>query len=341
MNSNERLLILNDSQIDEFHKSGVLVIPSVLTGEEIDNCRNGFHDYLLKNGCNIRNLEDTSKSLSLLSSTNGSGGVLDVFYEDWKLCINEHPNVVSVLSDLWENTYAKCEDGIYHHPYGPFDSKKGYMYIDRVCFRLPDKIAIPEGTNKRKALQRSLTPHLDCCPHKLYNSSTKEFPKWRPIQAFVSLTDTLEPNHGGFEACTGLHAEFDDWIQRRSPSIGKDNQILEPPCVGEFTPIRAKEDKDIIDRFKHIPIQKGDMIVWDYRIPHANSRHNLSSISREAVYIGLLPHIDMNRRYAEEQLKRFNQGLLPQDQWHENQKIQSCTYQFSTLGKKLMTITNW
>ena len=334
------LTYLNDSQIQEFHKSGVLVIPSILTNEEIDKCRNGYHNYLFQNGCDVTKLSETSRSLSMLSSTNGSGGVLDIFYEDWKLYVNEHPSVVAVLSDLWYNTYATC-DGIYEHPYGPFDSRKGYMYIDRVCYRLPDKIAIPEGTNKRKGIQRSLTPHLDCCPHMLYNSSPKEFPKWRPIQALVSLTDTLEPDHGGFEACLGLHAEFNDWVKRRLPTIGSDDKTHDPPCVGEFTPIRPKDDRDIIERFRHIPCKKGDMICWDYRIPHANSRRNVSSVSREAIYIGLLPHTNMNRRYAEEQLKRFQVGQLPIDQWHENHKIQSCNYQFTDLGNKLMTITEW
>ena len=218
------LIYLNDIQIQEFKSNGVLVIPSVLTNDEVDKCCDGYHDYLLKNGCDVKNLSETARSLSTLSSTNGSGGVLDIFYEDWKLYVNEHPNVVAVLSDLWQKTYAKCDD-IYEHPYGPFDSRKGYMYIDRVCYRLPDKIAIPEGTNKRKGLQRSLTPHLDCCPHKLYDSSTKEFPKWRPIQALVSLTDTLEPDQGGFEACLGLHAEFHNWVQKRKPTIGAHDTI--------------------------------------------------------------------------------------------------------------------
>jgi len=331
---------LNNDQIDEFKRLGVLVIPSVLTNEEVDECCKGYYNSLLKHGCDVNNLEETAKSLSLLSSTNGSGGVLDIFYEDWKLRINEHENIVSIMSDLWYHTYSTC-NGIYHHPYGTFDSRKGYMYIDRVCYRVPDKIALPNGVNKRKALQRSLTPHLDCCPHKMYDSN-KEFPKWRPIQALISLTDTLEPNHGGFEACLGLHSEFDDWIKRRLPTMDNDNnKISDPPCVGEFTPIRPKEDKDIIDRFQYIPCKKGDMIVWDYRIPHANSRYNNSSVSREAIYIGLLPYIDMNRIYAEEQLKRFKQGLVPIDQWHEHQQLQFCDYKFSELGNKLMAISEW
>ena len=56
---------------------------------------------------------------------------------------------------------------------------------------------------------------------------------------------------------------------------------------------------------------------------------------------GLLPDIPRNKKYAEDQLKRYYDGLLPTDQWHEETRKEICNYTFSTLGKKLMTIENW
>jgi ectoine hydroxylase-related dioxygenase (phytanoyl-CoA dioxygenase family) len=113
-----------------------------------------------------------------------------------------------------------------------------------------------------------------------------------------------------------------------------------PPCVGQFTPIRMIEDKEIIKRFEHIPCQAGDMVFWDYRIPHSNSYKNTAS-TREAVYIGLLPNIELNRSYVKEQLDMFQQGIVPTDQWHSHSKIQKCGFAFSSLGKKLMGIDKW
>lgn len=66
----------------------------------------------------------------MLSSTGGSGGVLDVFYEDWKLSINQHPRVVQAIQDLWANTWSGKDD-LYQHPYEDFNPFHGYMYIDR------------------------------------------------------------------------------------------------------------------------------------------------------------------------------------------------------------------
>ena len=36
--------------------------------------------------------------------------------------------------------------------------------------------------------------------------------------------------------------------------------------VGDFTPIRPKEDQCILELMKHIPVRAGDLVCWDYRI---------------------------------------------------------------------------
>ena len=259
------------------------------------------------------------------------------------MSLNEHPRVVSAIQDLWASTYSSYNKrsisdtyrSIYSHPFNEFNPRKGFMYIDRVCFRVPtiisESLFSKEG-KKRKFLQRSLTPHLDCCPHAMFSDSSR---KWRPIQAFIALTDTLQPNEGGFEACLGLHREFDEWNRHR-PVTGKS---LTAPCVGDFTPIRPIEDKDIIDRFQHIPCRAGDLVCWDYRIPHANSRCNNSDIAREVVYIGLLPDVPLNRLYAEQQLQQFRSGKLPADQWHSSINNEDNSYEFSEIGRSLMAMT--
>lgn len=328
------MTVLSAEQLSTFIKDGVLVVSSVLLEEEIREARAGFHQSLLSYGVDVNDLNTTAKELTKLSSTNGAGGILDLFYADWKLKLNEHPKVFSILQQLWDASYNSNDHDIsqiFPHPYGKFDSDKAYMYIDRVCYRLPDRIAHQNGSKKKKALQRSLTPHLDCCPANMFTGK-----KWKPIQCFIALTDTLQEEEGGFEACKGLHREFDEWTRTRQPSA--DGTI---PCVGQFTPIRPKEDQGILDRMEHIPCRAGDLVCWDYRIAHANAYHNLHTNSREVVYIGLLPPIPLNQTYTEEQWKKYQAGILPSDQWHESMASQSCDYAFSSLGQKLMTIQPW
>jgi hypothetical protein len=85
------------------------------------------------------------------------------------------------------------------------------------------------------------------------------------------------------------------------------------------------------------------MVLWDFRIPHANSYLNTSSTAREVVYIGLLPAVPINQQYAERQLARMRAGLVPDDQWVERAETdrQYCSYEFSALGRKLMGIDPW
>jgi len=331
---------LRKEHVDSFKENGVVVIPNVLTEVEVTMAITKLEESLKNKGCDATSLETTAKSLHKLSSTYGSGGILDIFYEDWKLKLNEHPAVVSSIQTLWRETYCTYSaDNIdedindFSHPYGNFDPSEGYMYIDRVCYRVPSIISSQFGESKKKQLQRSLTPHLDCCPHNMYGNDSK----WRPIQAFICLTDTLLPEQGGFEACLGHHKSFVQWAAGRTG--GKHGQSA--PCVGDFTPIRPVEDRDVINRMQHIPCKAGDLVCWDYRIPHANSRFNHTDHARAVVYIGLLPAVPVNARYAECQLSRYRSGQVPTDQWHESSDPQPCEYQFSELGQRLMGMIPW
>jgi hypothetical protein len=86
----------------------------------------------------------------------------------------QSPRFFSCISQLWEATFAASghdggDDDVYKHPFGPFDPSRGYAYLDRTGYRVPDKISEMHRRRKRP-LQRSLTPHLDCCPSALYDS---------------------------------------------------------------------------------------------------------------------------------------------------------------------------
>ena len=105
------------------------------------------------------------------------------------------------------------------------------------------------------------------------------------MQAFIALTDNLEADKGGFEACIGWHLEFDRWRQERPWSYAAKGAGVSPPCAGDFTPVRPREDEEIIARMRHVPCRAGDLVLWDYRIPHSNALRNEGG-PREVVYIG-------------------------------------------------------
>jgi len=508
---------LTPSQIETYLRDGVLVLPNVLSPKQLDDARIGLHNNLLhQHGVDPDDLRRTGHNLQKLSSTNGSGGVLDIFYPQFKMDVGTNEKIFEVTSQLWETAYCHkgetedemidTNDYFMYHPFGSFDCDRGYMYIDRIGYRLPTKLAqdignqihtseqkdgsnlqrkqqhhiqtlsptptntsitsqphadgahtlpgednnningesqLPAGSatyeppkktkkrhkqkrpkqkqkqnqqpqpqpqpqkhkvgknknknKKQRSIQRSLTPHLDCCPETIHSSpDTKTM--WRPIQCFVSLTDNPTPNTGGFEAAPGFHRTFHEWARDRSRSLrtagtnrsnnssaacddnggaavddadadgatttngtlGGENksqrqekaplqQQIPPPCIGEYTHIRPREDRDIMDRVKHIPVSAGDAVFWDNRLPHSNSYRNDGVVPRAVVYCSFLPDVAVNRRYAEGQLEDWRLRRLPRSMWInvvDDEQVETCgdgeeEYVFSQLGRKLIGIDEW
>eukprot|EP00562_Extubocellulus_spinifer_P004897 CAMPEP_0178535502 /NCGR_PEP_ID=MMETSP0696-20121128/35577_1 /TAXON_ID=265572 /ORGANISM="Extubocellulus spinifer, Strain CCMP396" /LENGTH=397 /DNA_ID=CAMNT_0020167641 /DNA_START=73 /DNA_END=1266 /DNA_ORIENTATION=- len=341
---------LTREHIDTFKRTGILVVPH-LTAEELKLARGGLEQTLLKEGVDISSsdsLEATGHQLASLSSTNGSGGVLDLFYMGWKLDIALNERLFDMTKQLWRESYCHSgeefdelseADQYKWHPFGAFDVDKGYAYIDRIGYRLPTQMAetfgkrvadmqqngqVSGGNTQQKTwrrkrtrpIQRSLTPHLDCCPDT-YNSSENKS-KFRPIQCMVSLTDNLEANTGGFEAAAGFHHKFNDWARDRPSSVvnnARGKQSTPAPCIGEYTHIRPNEDSDVFSSIKHIPVHAGDVVFWDNRIPHSNAYKHLGTVPRSVIYCSFLPDVELNRQYVENQLKDYLSRRKPGDQW--------------------------
>mmetsp|Transcript_21954 Transcript_21954/g.52256 ORF Transcript_21954/g.52256 Transcript_21954/m.52256 type:complete len:409 (+) Transcript_21954:35-1261(+) len=383
---------LSRSQIERYLKDGVLVVDDILSESELKEAKNGLMQSLRRRGVKSFSVDDIESAFAFqkLSSTNGSGGVLDIFHDDWKLTlIATHPKLFSITKQLWKAAYncgkeskealPECQKFSWH-PYGEVDfDNKGYCYIDRVGYRLPTELAqewgdlihkhdpktnLTKATSKKKkklrSIQRSLTPHLDCCPDNMYENVSK----WRPVQCFVSLTENLEANTGGFEAVLGgFHRTFDEWAQRRNIESRTDNDVVnssqQAPCLGQYTHVRPHEDIEVMKRICHIPVNAGSAVFWDNRIPHANSyRNDSKSVARAVVYASFLPDVELNRSYIKNQLKAWRQRHPIRDQWNrisennemETKILRKCEMKeislnneeiFSHIGKQLMGIKPW
>ncbi len=82
--------------IEHFHEHGFAVVPGVLSSAEVHETRAGLHAFLLARGVDVSNLSDTGHLLAQLSSTGGAGGVLDVFWEPFKLRLLDHAGIAQV-----------------------------------------------------------------------------------------------------------------------------------------------------------------------------------------------------------------------------------------------------
>ena len=271
-------------------------------------------------------------------------------------------------------------------------------YIDRIGYRIPTDLAerigkelsknkqqsdqSPKPTTKKvsrpRPIQRSLTPHFDCCPETYHDLEGKK--KWRPIQCFVSLTDNLHPNTGGFEAVPGFHREFDRWTKSGRISSNKEDEQIQNqhhprPCVGEYTHLNPSHDQGLLKRVQHIPVKAGSAVFWDNRIPHGNAYKNNplsckgslqnneeddetsnilgTSGSRAVVYCSFLPNVEVNRSFMKSQVDDWKLGRAPRvgDRWIKHDDVgnngDSIHTQdrhnpaFTELGRLLLGLDEW
>ena len=427
------LITLSTSQINEFITNGVVVIPNVLDKQSIDHSVNSLHKSLIKYGIvcfNIynfitfiftlndalskkdsNNLKETAINLNKLSTTGGAGGIIDLFYEPWRLDLATNPKIFNIVTQLWSNTYGKYKNNInnddnklitmidqiiqfinnnnnnnnnclenmneinqdlinllYNHPFDEFDTNTGYIYMNRVCYRVSDDIANyhAKGAKKKRKLQRCLAPHLDCCPHDLFGQNrdklgVENMKRWRPIQLFIALTDNHTKNTGGFECVKGFHRKFAEYFKNKTNVSRLKQDMKDTICVGDFCRLLPNEDRDILNKYQHIEYDAGSLILFDWRIPHANARYNKCINTRIVVYTGLLPNIELNKEYCRQQLNNYYNKKAPPDFWgrdnYSNQKNKANqtqtqsdnvlqiqvdqNYKFSKLGQRLMGIASW
>ena len=278
-----RFRVLSANDLNVFRSDGVLVVRNVISKEEASILRERFVQSL--------GIDKAPERLDRLSSTHT--GVLDVFYSEWKLYLTMTcRRYADAYADLLEHTYG-TNRGLYEHPFEDFDASKSLIHIDRIGYRVP--------SSDSKVKQRSLTPHLDCAPEHMYECVGKAFPRWRPIQCLLSLSDTGQnKNEGGFEACLGFHRQFRAYFESKS----------KVRSVSDYTAVR---DKSL--RMEHVSLSAGDAVFWDQRVIHANAVCNVSKRPRVCVYGGFLPRTKRNLEYAVEQLRRARARLTQSDFW--------------------------
>jgi hypothetical protein len=95
---------------------------------------------------------------------------------------------------------------------------------------------------------------------------------------------------------------------------------------------------EIKEALEDIIYDVGDVVLWDWRTPHANSSVHDGDIPREAIYTNFLPDVPVNRIYAQVQLDHFERKLFPPDfaMFEIKEVIHGDQYQPSILGRSLL-----
>ena len=93
--------LLSSDQVETFQRDGVLVVDNFLSSGDIQEAFMGIEHALGEYGVDVHDLENTGHMLRQLSSTNGSGGILDLFYPSFKMKIATDERLFQMTSELW------------------------------------------------------------------------------------------------------------------------------------------------------------------------------------------------------------------------------------------------
>jgi ectoine hydroxylase-related dioxygenase (phytanoyl-CoA dioxygenase family) len=289
MNNEEKLELSIKDNIDEFINDGVTVFEDVFSDDEIDAIREQFHDQL-------RSIDiDHEKILS--GETKPSPDVRikakpsRIFYNKWKIDAHTNPKVYRCIKALMNRTFSTGVCPGFEHPMG--ESTDILAYIDRICYRTPDHIRAEGG----------LGLHLDRNPIDPYLLESNGLKMWRPIQAFIALTDQYGSESGGLRVVRGFHNEIDEYF-----SNGHTEDVNDKGC---FFRLNSKSHAKLEKRCQPVNVRRGSIVCWDNRLPHATAQKFTSHDTREVIYIGYLPNVKLNIKYIKDQLNHINQNIAP------------------------------
>lgn len=277
---------ITPNQLQEFRKTGLLVIEDVFSPEHVALTRDTFHEHLAYLGI------DHDAILAGKETDTGpriKSPVSRIFYPKWKfLDIHLHPNLTMLAKDLLLKTYGSGEDPDFIHPYGKFSDIRAY--VDRICWRLPDCIRSEGG----------LGLHLDRDPVDPYHLKSGGLKKWRPIQSLVCLTDHFHADSGGLRVVPGFHKRIDNYFKGKESEGG-----------GDFHRMNSVKHEALGKQVRPVIAPAGSVIFWDNRLPHATSDRLSGCDTREVIYTGFLPYTEINKSYIDKQLDMIIKNQVP------------------------------
>ncbi len=343
-------LSLSENQLQEFRENGVLVIEGVLSEAEVLHARTAFHQHIATLGIDHDAILSKSDTKSI-PPVRIKSPVSRIFYSDWKLLnVHLHPRVCQLAQDLIVATYGSGTDVDFIHPFPAFTNVKAY--VDRVCYRLPDIIREEGGLGlhmdrdpldpylfKKVGKEQQQTKHKSNKLERQQNTpnaaeALSGLTKWRPIQAFVALTDHYSGDSGGLRVVPGFHRHIDSYFKGKTSDAHG----------GEFYRMNSIQHETLISQCQPVIAPAGSLVLWDTRLPHATSAKLAGHDSREVVYVGFLPTTPLNNEYLKKQLQaiRLNKPPPAYDDGDESE-ISDCNWKetaLTALQKSMLGISD-
>ncbi len=289
---------ISQEHIDEFIEHGITIIEDVYNDMEVDDLRKKMHIQLL--GLGIDHDAILQKYAEPFNSVRMKAPTAQIYYNKWKIDIQTNPKIYECVKKIMKQTFFPSNVQNFEHIYG--ESNDVYVYIDRICYRMPDCIKMEGG----------LKLHIDRNPYDPYLLNAGGLKKWRPIQGFLTLTDHYGSESGGLRVVKDFHKKSDLYFKNSIFSTERCNINKDGLCPkGEFYRLDSRCHTKLEQDCQPINAKKGSLVLWDNRLPHDTCKKLAGVDTREVVYIAFLPNISLNIEYIKNQLFTMNKNISP------------------------------
>eukprot|EP01012_Entosiphon_sulcatum_P027754 TRINITY_DN33490_c0_g1_i1.p1 TRINITY_DN33490_c0_g1~~TRINITY_DN33490_c0_g1_i1.p1 ORF type:complete len:397 (+),score=32.63 TRINITY_DN33490_c0_g1_i1:22-1191(+) len=312
---------LSAEQIDTFMRTGLLVVKGVFSEEKRAEYITHLNGWLRDKGVRSTNNEAN------LVMTNGNGltnwdsvgdrfgGFIEMHYGKAKEVIWNSAEFNQMWVQLFD-IYSSASTPGFEHPEGEFDPREIYVFPDRACVRFPDK--------NNAVRQCGTGEHIDWDIWvNRYQPGATEFQDtdrnvplehWRPIQCSVAIT-TSRQGQGNFRCAPGFHLQANEFAQMMDAKYGPNHKQgrLRVPGVVKIRHMEPVDVAPILERFVDVPVDAGDVVFWDTRLPHSNHDKHNGTHPRIVDFNARIPGTVKNRKFT---LKNWE--TLYQNQLHHS-----------------------
>lgn len=297
----------------------------MLSENEIVHAREGLHNQLL-NDFGINHYDILEKKIEPPNVVRNKSVSSKIFYNKWKIDILTNYHIYKIYKELMNNTFSSSKLKGYEHPFGYSDDV--VPFIDKICWRLPDTIQFEGG----------LSLHIDRNPLDPYLLKFNRLKRFRPIQSFISLTDSYGSNGGGLKVIKGFHKIIDDYFS-------KDLNLKNDPSLeaGEFFRLHSKKYAKLLNVLEPVNVPRGSLVLWDNRLPHATCDYLDGFDTREVVYLSYIPNIELNKKYHTLQSEHLIKNYYPPVYFENKNQFCDLNFNINTLSefqKNILGIKN-
>jgi len=265
---------------------------------------------------------------------------------------------------LWPDATTLCRYSLFaqllHQPHLT-------VSLDRLCMKPPAYANVPlvgGGTKRATFFSSELPIHNDM---DLWDLSETKY----QVRAVVSLVrtwiDTIgvwqcgialgdcPPGGGGFRCVPGFHKLSQVRAYRKNYEAGQFHPTAE--AYGQTLRIRQRPptgtfqwmlDTAVTGKAKEIPLEKGDAVIWNSRLPHSNLPNKLPQW-RVHCYVRFIPATPSHEEYRKEVKRCAESGEKPMLYSTENStgggrnwEVQGHALpELTPTGRKVLGLDSW